>query len=480
MTAMINAMRVLTDPADTGAVCIALSQDVEGESFDYPEYFFEKRVHRIRRQEPVEDEIKDMVRAITNSKKPLIICGGGVRYSEAGEALVEFCEEFNIPFAETQAGKSAAKSSSKYNLGGIGVTGNLAANTIAKDADLIISIGSRLSDFTTSSKWLFDYEKAKIISINMSRFHAYKMDSIPVVADAKATLELLKDRLVEIGYKSKYENEIARAKEAWDKEMEGLATYRFDENFEPMVKAGDPRTIPEFVKDIGGVITQTSAISLIRDTIDEDAIIVGASGSLPGCLQRMWTTDKVDSYNMEYGYSCMGYEIAGSLGSKLAAPDQEVYAMVGDGSFLMLHSEMVTALQENMKINILLFDNCGFGCINNLEMSNGIGNLATEFRTRDKEGKLYGDLMPIDYAKIAEGYGYKSYTVKTLEELKEALIDAKKETRGVLIDIKVLPKTMTDGYESWWHVGLASTSDKESIKNAYEDKEANRIKARLY
>lgn len=480
MTAMIHAMRVLTDPAQTGAVCIALCQDVEGESFDYPEAFFAKRVHRIRRPLPVEEDLLAAVAAIEKARKPLVICGGGVRYSEAGRELEKFSERFHIPFAETQAGKSACKASAAHNLGGVGVTGNAAANALAKEADLIISIGSRLSDFTTGSKTLYGNEKVKIVAVNLSLFDAYKMDSIQVIGDAKKTLELLYNKLEQAGYHSGYTDEIIRVKEDWNKEMDRLGSYRYEEDFEPLVKNGNPDTIPEFVKETKGVITQTLAIATIREVIAPDAIVVGASGSLPGCLQRMWTTDCIDSYHMEYGYSCMGYEIAGAFGVKLAAPDREVYAMTGDGSFLMLHSEMVTALQENAKITILLFDNCGFGCINNLEMSSGIDNLGTEFRYRDESGKLNGKLMNIDYAKIAEGYGYQTYRVNTPEELRAALLDAKKQQTGVLIDIKVLPKTMTGDYGAWWHVGLASTTEKEAVKSAYEKKEANLMKARKY
>ncbi|MBR0536022.1 MAG: 3D-(3,5/4)-trihydroxycyclohexane-1,2-dione acylhydrolase (decyclizing), partial [Clostridia bacterium] len=217
-----------------------------------------------------------------------------------------------------------------------------------------------------------------------------------------------------------------------------------------------------------------------RNTIDADAIAVAAAGSLPGCMQRMWTTDSLYSYNMEYGYSCMGYEIAGALGSKLAEPDKEVYAFCGDGSYLMLHSELVTSIQENKKINVLLFDNAGFGCINNLQMSNGIGNLATEFRKRDEDGNLLGDLMHIDFAKAASGYGVKTYTATTLKELEEALIDSKKQTVSTLIDIKVLPKSMTDGYGAWWHVGIASTSSKEAVNTAFKNKKENLEKARKF
>lgn len=480
MSTMINAMRVLTDPAETGAVCVALSQDAEGESYEYPDYFFEKRVHRISRPVPTKEDLNDLIAMIVKSKKPMVICGGGVRYSEAGEELMKFCETFHIPFAETQAGKSACKSSHPYNLGGLGVTGNLSANTIAEEADLIISVGSRLSDFTTGSKNQFKNPEMKMASINISRFHAYKMDSFPIVADAKAALSVLSERLEEQGYVSGYDGEIEAAKKAWDEEMDRLSTYCYDDDFEPLVKARNPVSIEEFVALTGGMITQTAAISLIRSEIDSDAIVVGASGSLPGCLQRMWTTDQTDAYHMEYGYSCMGYEIAASLGAKMASPKQEVYSMCGDGSFQMLHGELLTSLQEGMKINVLLFDNCGFGCINNLQMSNGIGNLATEFRYRSEDGALNGGLIPVDYAKVCEGYGVKTYTAKTLDELKAALADAKKQTVSTLIDIKVLPKTMTEGYNSWWNVGLASVTGDEGQQKAYETLIENRGKARRY
>ena len=480
MTTMIHAMRVLTDPAETGAVCVALSQDVEGESYEYPDYFFEKRIHRISRPELTKEDLADLTALIGKSKKPMVICGGGVRYSEAGEELEAFCETFGIPFAETQAGKSACKSSHPYNLGGLGVTGNLSANTIAGEADLIISVGSRLSDFTTGSKNLFKNPDVSMVSINLSRFHAYKMDAFPAVADAKVALKALCQSLKEAGYKSGYAGEILAAKAAWNEEMERLSNYCYDDNFEPLIKARNPVSIEEFVELTGGTITQTAALSLIRKEIDPDSIIIGASGSLPGCLQRMWTTDKRDSYHMEYGYSCMGYEIAASLGAKMASPEQEVYSMCGDGSFQMLHGELVTSLQEGMKINVLLFDNCGFGCINNLQMSNGIGNLATEFRYRDNEGTLNGGFIPVDYAKVCEGYGVKTYTAKTLEELKEALADAKKQTVSTLIDIKVLPKTMTDGYKSWWNVGLASVTGVKEEQTAYEKLVENRNEARRY
>lgn len=480
MTAMINAMRALTDVGNMGAVCVSVPQDVEGESYDYPDSFFEKRVHRIARPVPQPEEIDDIASIIANAEKPLVICGGGVRYSEAGEELCSFCEKFNIPYADTQSGKSATKSSHYLNLGGIGVTGNAAANSIAKDADVIIGIGTRFSDFTTASKSLYQNPNVKFVTINTSRFDAYKLDAVKCVGDAKRSINALTEKLEKLSYKSGYTNEIKEAKDAWAKEMKRLADYRYGESFEPMIKAGYESSIEDFVKMTGSNITQTSAVALIREVISPDAIAVAAAGSLPGCLQRMWTTDVKDSYNMEYGYSCMGYEIAGALGSKLAEPGREVYAFCGDGSYLMLHSELITSIQEKKKINVLLFDNSGFGCINNLQMSNGIGNLATEFRSRDDNGELLGDFVPIDFAKCASGYGVKAYTAKNLDELRFALEDSKKQTVSTLIDIKVLPKTMTDGYGAWWHVGIASTSSKKSVNEAYENKKKNLNKARKY
>ena len=480
MTALINAMRVLTDPSETGACCIALPQDVEGESYDYPDYFFEKRVHRITRPVAVEEELEDIAEVIANAKRPLLIVGGGVKYSEAGETVEKFCEEFHIPFGESQAGKSACQTSNPYCLGGIGVTGTLASNVIAKDADVVIAVGSRLFDFTTSSKHLFRNEDVKFVTINNNRYHAYKMDAVKAIGDAKATVEALAEKLRAKGYVSSYNGEIEAAKEAWDKEWDRLAGIEYTgDDFEPIIKARDPRTVPEFVKLTNGKITQTAALAAINKTIDKDATIITAGGSLPSCMQRMWRTDKRGGYHAEYGYSCMGYEVAATLGVKFAEPDNEVYCVVGDSSFQMLHSEIMTIMQERKKVNILVFDNCGFGCINNLEMNHGIGSIATEFRYTDGK-KPTGDLIPVDYAKIGEGYGLKTYTCKTIAELVDALEDAKKQDIACLFDLKVIPKTMTDGYESWWNVGIATTSDKDSVKRACEGVMTGRNESRAY
>ncbi len=466
--ALENAMRVLLDPELAGAVCIALPQDVQGEVWDFPEYMFEKRVRAIDRREPSEDELIRAAAVIEKAKYPLIIVGGGARYSEAGRAIEEFLSETNIPFAETQAGKSTIPCSSPYYLGGIGVTGNSAANTVAANADVIIGLGTRFSDFTTSSKTLFRNAKA-FVNINVSRYHALKMRGVTVVGDVKKTIEKLTAKLQ--GYRSAYAGEFAAARKEWVREADRLFSSAYSKDMIPEIKAMTPGTIEDFNAATGAELTQTRALGIIRKNIPMDAVVVAAAGSLPGCMQRLWDTDSLYSYNMEYGYSCMGYEIAGALGSKLAEPGREVYAMVGDGSYLMLHSEMVTAVQEGVKINVMLFDNGGFGCINNLQMGKGVNSLATELRYRAEADTPF---VPIDFAMSARAYGLKAFTARTPEELEAALEAAKKETGSVLIDIKVLPKTMTDGcVYGWWQTGVTHDPGNETQRAALDELEEN-------
>lgn len=484
MSTLLNALYVLTSPEKTGGVCISLPQDVQGEAWDFPDSFFAERVHTIERRRPDKVRVQEAASCIMRSAKPLAICGGGVRYSEAGAELLSFCKTFGIPFAETQAGKGCIAGSEPLNLGGIGVTGNSAANAIAKEADLIIGVGTRFTDFTTCSKWLFRNPHVRFLSINVNCFDAAKLEAQPLIGDIQVSVAELTVQLKNAGYHAAYSGEIEAAQDEWHKEMKKLAAYTYSETgaeFEPIITARNPHSIDDYIRATGGRITQTAALARIRTIIEEHAVIVGASGSLPGDLQRMWTTDSYGGYHLEYGYSCMGYEIAAAVGVKLAEPERPVYSMVGDGAFLMLHSELITARQEGLKITVLLFDNCGFGCINNLQMGQGIASLATEFRFRNKEtGKLDGEMIPIDYAAVARGYGLKAYTARTLDELACTLKAAMADTESVLIDIKVLPKTMTDGYGAWWHVGIADNSDSQSVREAYKQKGAHLAHARKY
>lgn len=475
MSSLIRAFEVMTDPAKAGPATICISQDIEGEAFDYDVKFFEKRVHYIDRRLPNQRELDGAAELIRASKKPVIVVGGGAKYSEAREALIEISERYDIPLVETQAGKSAVESSFHNNLGGLGITGTLAANKAAQQADLIIGIGTRFTDFATSSKTIFNFETTKFLNINVSRMQAYKLDAFPVVADAKSTIEALIPMLE--GYKSEFGNIIPELQEEWLAERDRLGKVTFNrENFDPEIKNHfSQEVLNEYADAFNTEFVQTTALLTINETIDPDSVIICAAGSLPGDLQRLWHSEVPNTYHLEYGYSCMGYEVSGTLGLKLAEPDKEVYTIVGDGSFLMLHSEFITAIQYNKKINVLLFDNSGYGCINNLQMDFGNGSYFCEFRT-DKN-----QILNIDYAKVAEGYGAKAYRANTVEELKAALEDAKKQDRSTLIEMKVLPKTMTDGYDgSWWNLGVPEVSTQEGVQKSYELKKQKLQNAKQY
>ena len=480
MSAAISAFRTLTDPANTGAVCLAMPQDVEGEAYDYPVSFFKKRVWRLERRPATEAALQEAAAAIRASKKPMLICGGGVRYSEAHAELRHFVEATGIPFADTQAGKSTIEWNHPLALGGVGVTGGAAANEIAKEADLVIGVGTRYTDFTTSSKWLWS-DACKFVNINVSEFQSLKMEAIPVVADAKDALPRL-EKLLE-GYKPAYTSEVKDAQARWRAELDRLDTMVFADtpDWTPIINDANADSAKRFAKDVKAGLCQTTVLGALNAWMADTDVAIGAAGSLPGDMQRMWRPRAQDTYNMEYGYSTMGYEIAGALGVKLAiGPDREVYAFCGDGSFHMLHGELVTAMQEHQKINVCLFDNASFGCINNLQVGHGNKTLCTELRYRNEDG-LFGDFMDIDYAKVAEGYGCKGYTVRTMEELKAAFEDAKTiKDRPVLFDIKVLPKTMTDGYGSWWRVGDTEVSQRQENLDAYADHLAHEKTARKY
>jgi 3D-(3,5/4)-trihydroxycyclohexane-1,2-dione acylhydrolase (decyclizing) len=457
MIAATQAMRVLTDPAETGAVTLALPQDVQAEAYDYPESFFARKVHYLDRRPPVQAAIERATEQIARGSKPLLVAGGGVLYSEASAQLVEFAEAFGIPIAETQAGKSAVSWDHPLNVGAIGVTGSLAANRLAREADVVIGVGTRFSDFTTASRSAFQHPEASFININLNGMDAAKLGGEAILADAREGLQALQKELQQRQYRSAYgASEIADLRAEWNAEVDRLYAAQHE--------AG---------------LAQTTAVGIVNRTIDPSSVIVCAAGSLPGDLHRLWRAAEPKTYHMEYGFSCMGYEVSGAFGAALAEPDREVYAMVGDGSYLMLHSEFVTSLQEQKKMTVLLFNNNGFQCIHNLQREHGSDGFGNEFRYRESEsGRLTGDYMPMDFAAHARSMGAKSYRAETAEQLEQALRDAKNETVSTLIEIPVVPGTNAGGYESWWNVGVPEVSAEEKVVHAHHTMQANRAKAR--
>jgi len=462
MTAFINAFRVLTDPADTGAVTVSLPQDVQGEAYDYPEEFFARRVHHIERRIPTAGQLSRAAALLRAAKKPLVICGGGIRYSCAGPALEKFCETFHVPFAETQGGKGTILWDNSYNLSGIGNTGALSANKLAKEADLIIAAGTRLGDFTTCSKWLFQNPDCKILGINVASFDAYKMNAEPIIADAKLTLEALTHAAA--GYKSQWGNAIQSVRDEWKAEVDRL--YKEDA---PAAPDGKP------------LLSQARVLGELNDRLlPGDAIVVSGSGSIPSDMQRVWRTRASDTYHMEYAFSCMGYEVAAALGAKIAWPDREVVAIIGDGAYTMLHTELLTAVQEGKKIIVVVLDNAGFHCIDNLQNSQGIQHFGNEWKTRDSSGNLSGSSVVVDYAKNGESWGALGLRARTPEELAAAVKEALAERKPVVIDVKVSPKTMTKGYESWWRVGTAQVSSNPEVEAAAKAMAVETAKAKKF
>jgi 3D-(3,5/4)-trihydroxycyclohexane-1,2-dione acylhydrolase (decyclizing) len=463
MTAMINAFRVLTDPAETGAVTVSLPQDVQGEAYDYPEEFLSKRVHHIERRIPTAGQISRALGMLKAAEKPLVICGGGARYSGAGKALENFCAAFHIPFAETQAGKGIVAWDNPYNLSGIGNTGALSANRIAKEADLVIALGTRLGDFTTCSKWLFQNPQVKFLGINAAPFDAYKMNGEPIIADAKLTLEALTETAGP--YKSAWGGRIAEVFDQWKAEVDRLYA-------EDAAPAPDGKPLLSQVRVLG---------ELNDRLLPPDAIVVSGSGSVPSDMQRVWRCRREGTYHMEYGFSCMGYEVAAALGAKIGFPGREVVAIIGDGAYAMLHTELLTAVQENKKIIVVVLDNAGFHCIDNLQHSQGIAHFGNEWKARDEaSGRLEGESVGVDYAKNGESWGALGLRARTPEELREAVKQALASERPVVIDVKTSAKTMTHGYESWWRVGTAQVSTNPDVEKAAQEMAEETAKARKF
>ena len=446
---VVEAMRVLTSPSQTGAVTLALPQDVQSEAWDYPEELFEKRVWHIARAEPERALLTRAVEAIRSSKRPLIVAGGGVLYSEATQALASFCAATGIPTGETQAGKGSLAFDHPTNLGAIGATGTPGANIAAREADLVIAIGTRMSDFTTASKTAFQNPDVRFININVCEMDAFKHAGLPIVADARAALEHLQAALTGYHVDPVYANCINTWREGWENETDRIYGLRH-----------------------GPPISQGEVVGIVNRLSRPEDIVLCAAGSLPGDLHKLWRTHQPGGYHLEYGYSCMGYEIAGGIGAKMADPDRDVYVMVGDGSFLMMSSEIATSVQEGVKLNIVLLDNHGYSSIGGLSKAIGSGGFGTNYRHRTESGQLDGENVPVDFAAIAQGLGAIVTRATTFREAEQAIANMRNHDRTSVVVIEVDKEMRVPGYESWWDVPISEVSTIASIREArarYED-----------
>ena len=441
ITALPEVMRVLTSPSDCGAVTLALPQDVQTEAFDYPVELFEKRVWLIRRPEPDAVSFARAVEAIRSSRKPFLVAGGGVLFSEASEALAKFCAATGIPEGETQAGKGSLPWDHPQSTGAVGATGTLAANRLARDADLVIGVGTRYSDFTTASMTAFQNPGVRFVNINTAEFDACKVSAIPVVADARVTLERLTSALAGYRVDDGYVTRTCTWKKEWEAEVDRL----FHLGVEPRP-------------------AQSEVIGAMWEASGPRDILLSAAGSHPGDLHKLWRTRTPNGYHMEYGYSCMGYEIPGAMGAKLADPTREVYVFLGDGTYLLLPGEIVTSVQEGIKIIIVLVDNHGFASIGGLSQSLGQQGFGTAFRVRNGSGQLEGDFLPVDYEANARSLGAYAIRARGLTEFKQALEEAKNTDRTTVVVVETDRDVRVPGYESWWDVAVAEVSEMESVR----------------
>ena len=462
ITALPDAMRVLTSPVDTGAVTLALPQDVQAEAFDYPSDLFEKRVWHVARNRPDQASVVQAAEWIQRAKRPFIIAGGGVIYSEATETLRGFVEKTGIPVGETMAGKGSLRYDHPLCMGAIGATGTLAANRFARDADLIIGIGTRYSDFTTASKTAFQNPNVRFININVAEFDAYKHNALPLIGDAQATLQELLTVLGDYHAEDKYKDAARALHDEWETEVQRI----YDIRNEPLVSQGE-------------------LIGAVNDSGDPDAVMVCAAGSLPGDLHKLWRSRHPKQYHLEYGYSCMGYEIAGGLGIKMADPDREVYVLVGDGSYLMLSADIVTSIQEGYKLTIILMDNNGYKSIGALSRSLGSQGFGTRY-VFPENNHLPDDTaesvrtLPIDLAANARSLGAHVIQCETYKDFLTALETAKGIGHTTVIYVQNDRYVGVPGYESWWDVAIAEVSEIDSVKKARADYEQAVQKERYF
>jgi len=442
LTSLPAAMRVLTSPAETGAVVLALPQDVQAEAYDFPAEFFAERTWLVPRPRCDRGLLSRAVEWIRGAHKPVLISGGGTIYSEATGALAAFAAHTGIPVVETQAGKGSLNYDHAQALGAMGVTGTPGANLLAREADLILGVGTRYSDFTTASQTAFQNPDVRFINVNVSEFDAGKQLALPLTGDAQATLQELAEALKDYRVDAAYSARIASYREAWEKEVQRI----FELNWGPPISQGE-------------------VIGVVNEVCGPRDVVVCAAGSLPGDLHKLWRARDPKQYHLEYGYSCMGYEIAGGLGVKMAAPDREVYVMVGDGSYLMMAQEIVTAMQEGYKLNIVVLDNHGFSSIGGLSRACGNQGMGTEYRYR-RNGSLTGDRIEVDFVANARSLGADAVRARTRDDLRQALLHARKSSRTSVVVIETDYSQRVPGYESWWDVPIAEVSEVNSVREA--------------
>jgi 3D-(3,5/4)-trihydroxycyclohexane-1,2-dione acylhydrolase (decyclizing) len=457
ITSLPEVMRVLTSPSETGAVTLAIPQDVQTEAFDFPEDLFRKRVWKVARLRPDINLLKEAVQIIKASHKPVIIAGGGVIYSEASDILTKLVERTGIPVAETFAGKGSLNYNHPSNLGAVGVTGTPGANEITSEADLIIGIGTRYSDFTTASKTAFQNPDVKFININITDFDSYKQSALPLTSDAKVCLEELFDLLTGFRLSDEYIKRTADLNKTWDTQ------------------------VSEFYKDTGEIpVSQAEVVGAVNDFAGPHDVVLCAAGSLPGDLHKLWRTVDTKGFHLEYGYSTMGYECAAGIGAKMACPDREIYVMVGDGNYLMMNNEIVTSVQEGIKFIIILLNNRGFGSIGGLSESIGSSRFGTKYRYRDKDsGQLTGDTLPVDFGDNARSLGAHVIEAHDIKSLKEALQEAKTQTTTTVITIETDLYKGVPGY-AWWEVAVSEVAEIETVRNAYQTYIENKKKQRYF
>ena len=457
-SALLGAMRVLTDPAETGAATIAMPQDVQAEAFDWPVELFEHRVWHVARPTPEPAALARAAALIRSATRPMIVAGGGVIYSEATPALREFCEATGVPVGESQAGKGSLRYDHPLSLGAVGSSGTTAANRIARDADVVIGIGTRYSDFTTASRSAFQNPDVRFVNINIAGFDGAKLAGFPVVADAREALVALTEQLAGWDTGDAYRDEVRTLAAEWDRTVE--RAYHLGN-----------RPLP----------AQSEVIGVVNEVSEPRDVVICAAGSMPGDLHKLWRTRDPKGYHVEYGYSCMGYEIAGGVGAKLACPDRDVIVMVGDGSYLMMAQELVTAVQEQLKIIVVLVENHGFQSIGALSDDVGAQRFGTRYRFRNPEtGRLDGDLLPVDLARNAESLGVHVLRADGVDELRSALRTAKDATGPVLVHIETDPLVPAPDGGSWWDVPIAEVSELDTTRDARKSYDVHKTSQRSY